>query len=136
RGLETGPAAGTGSFGRGELDDARIKEKLLSPDPDRILYVKRACELGWPHEEIHRMTGIDVWFLDQIQQIADQKERLGPDLDSESLREAKRMGFSDARIGALAGLREEDVRARRGALGVRPVYKRVGTCSAEVGAYT
>ena len=136
RGLETGGATGTGSFGRGELDDSRIKEKLLSPDPDRILYVKRACELGWPHEEIHRMTGIDEWFLDQIQQIADQKERIGPDLEAESLREAKRMGFSDARIGALAGLREEDVRARREALGIRPVFKRVDTCAAEFESYT
>jgi len=136
RGLDTGGAAGTGSFGRGELDDSRIKEKLLSPDPDRILYVKRACELGWPHEEIHRMTGIDAWFLDQIQQIADQKERLGPDLDSESLRDAKRMGFSDARIASLVGLREEDVRARREALGIRPVFKRVDTCAAEFESYT
>src|SRR5467141_3195361 len=63
RGLETGISG----FGRGDLDDLRIKEKLLSPDPDRILYVKRACELGWAHDEIHRMTGIDTWFLDQIQ---------------------------------------------------------------------
>jgi len=136
RGLETGAAAGTGSFGRGDLDDSRIKEKLLSPDPDRILYVKRACELGWPHEEIHRMTGIDAWFLDQIQQIADQKERIGPDLDDEMLRESKRMGFSDARIASLAGLREDEVRARREALGIRPVFKRVDTCAAEFESFT
>ena len=132
RGLETG---GDG-FGRRNLDDARIKEKLLSPDPDRILYVKRACELGWKHDDIHRMTGIDSWFLDQIQQIADMKERIGPELATDTLRDAKRMGFSDARIAALSGHREGEVRARRLAAGIRPVYKRVDTCSAEFVSYT
>jgi carbamoyl-phosphate synthase large subunit len=132
RGLETG---GDG-FGRADLDDARIKEKLLSPDPDRIQYVKRACELGWAHEEIHRMTGIDTWFLDQIQQIADMKERIGPDLDPTVLREAKRMGFSNARIGALTGHPEAVVRARLHEAGIRPVYKRVDTCAAEFVSHT
>ncbi|HYR68760.1 MAG TPA: carbamoyl-phosphate synthase large subunit, partial [Candidatus Dormibacteraeota bacterium] len=132
RGLETG---GDG-FGRGDLDDLRIKEKLLSPDPDRILYVKRACELGWAHDEIHRMTGIDTWFLDQIQQIADMKERIGSDLDPDILREAKRMGFSNARIAALSGHREDQVRARLHAAGIRPVYKRVDTCAGEFVSHT
>jgi len=127
------PGSGRSGFGRG-LDDARIKEKLLSPDPDRIFYVKRACELGWSHEEIHRMTGIDAWFLDQIQQIADMKERIS--LDAEALRAAKRMGFSDDRIADLLGTTEETVRAQRHALGIRPVYKRVDTCAAEFVSYT
>jgi carbamoyl-phosphate synthase large subunit len=134
RSLESGP--GQNGFGREDLDDTRIKEKLLSPDPDRIFYVKRACELGWPHEEIHRMTGIDAWFLDQIQQIADMKERIDPGLDGATLRAAKRMGFSDARIAELAGSSEEKVRARRIALGILPVYKRVDTCAAEFVSYT
>src|SRR5262245_35913362 len=131
RALETG--SGQGGFGRG-LDDSRIKEKLLSPDPDRIFYVKRACELGWSHEEIHRMTGIDAWFLDQIQQISDMKERIT--LDPEALRAAKRMGFSDARIADLLGTTEEAVRAKRHALDIRPVYKRVDTCAAEFESFT
>ena len=133
RGLETG--SGPSGFGRG-IDDSRIKEKLLSPDPDRIFYVKRACELGWSHEEIHRMTGIDAWFLDQIQQISDMKERIGPDLDPETLRAAKRMGFSDARIAELVDTNENAVRTRRLALDIRPVYKRVDTCAAEFVSYT
>ncbi|HEU4939985.1 MAG TPA: carbamoyl-phosphate synthase large subunit, partial [Candidatus Eisenbacteria bacterium] len=133
RGLETG--SGRSGFGRG-IDDSRIKEKLLSPDPDRIFYVKRACELGWSHEEIHRMTGIDAWFLDQIQQISDMKERIGPDLDPETLRAAKRMGFSDARIAELVDTNENAVRTRRLALDIRPVYKRVDTCAAEFVSYT
>jgi hypothetical protein len=72
RGLETGVSG----FARTDLDDARIKEKLLTPDPDRIFYVKRALDLGWAHDEIFRMTGIDPWFLDQLQQIVDLEKEL------------------------------------------------------------
>jgi carbamoyl-phosphate synthase large subunit len=131
RGLEIGASG----FDR-PLDDARIREKLLTPDPDRIFYVKRALELQWEHGEIHRMTGIDPWFLDQIRQIVDMEARIGPGLPDDTLREAKRMGFSDARIAALAGLTEGVIRARRARAGIRPVYKRVDTCAAEFESYT
>ena len=132
RGLESDSAG----FGGRELDDDRIREKLLTPDPDRILYVKRALELGWSHEVVHRMTGIDGWFLDQIQQIADLKERIHPAMGTDDLRAAKRVGFSDARIASLSGRSEADVRARRIADGIRPVYKRVDTCAAEFASHT
>ncbi|HEY2944169.1 MAG TPA: carbamoyl-phosphate synthase large subunit [Vicinamibacteria bacterium] len=134
RGLETG----TSGFSRTDLDDESIKEKLLSPDPDRIFYVKRALELGWEHAEIHRMTGIDPWFLDQIQQIADMEKHIATDMDNATLEECKRMGFSDARIAQLMGrgTRESEVRSRRLAAGIRPVYKRVDTCAAEFASHT
>ncbi len=134
RGLETGISG----FARTDLDDSRIKEKLLNPDPDRIFYVKRALDLGWSHPEIFRMTGIDPWFLDQIQQIVDLEKGLGPSLldDPATLRQAKRMGFSDARLGQLAGATEAEVRRRRKAAGIVPVYKRVDTCAAEFVSYT
>jgi carbamoyl-phosphate synthase large subunit len=134
RSLENGVAG----FARGDLDDTRIKEKLTSPDPDRIFYVKRALDLGWPHDEVYRMTGIDPWFLDQIQQIVDLEQRLGPSMfeDRDLLREAKRMGFSDVRLGQLAGASEAVVRAARKAAGIEPVYKRVDTCSAEFESFT
>jgi carbamoyl-phosphate synthase large subunit len=134
RGLETG----TSGFSRTDLDDAGIKEKLLSPDPDRIFYVKRALELGWAHAQIHRMTGIDPWFLDQIQQIADMEKCIATDMDNATLEECKRMGFSDSRIAQLMGrgMRESEVRSRRLAAGIRPVYKRVDTCAAEFVSHT
>jgi carbamoyl-phosphate synthase large subunit len=134
RGLETG----TSGFARTDLDETRVKEKLLQPDPDRIFYVKLALDLGWTHEEIYRMTGIDPWFLDQIQQIVDLEKRLGPAVfeDPETLREAKRFGFSDARIGQLAGASEAVVRSARKAHGIEPVFKRVDTCAAEFVSYT
>jgi carbamoyl-phosphate synthase large subunit len=149
RGLETGVSG----FARSDLDDARIKEKLLHPDPDRIFYVKRALDLGWPHEEIHRITGIDPWFLDQIQQIVELErgmtaaDALRREIDAITasageqraaplLMEAKRMGFSDARIAQLSEHPESEVRAARKAAGIEPVYKRVDTCSAEFESFT
>jgi len=134
RGLETGVSG----FARTDLDDTRIKEKLLTADPDRIFYVKRALDLGWTHAEIHRMTGIDPWFLDQMQQIVDLEKRLGPETleDPELLRESKRMGFSDVRLGQLTKTSEAEVRRRRVAAGIVPVYKRVDTCAAEFESYT
>ena len=134
RGLETGISG----FARKDLDETRIKEKLLEPDPDRIFYVKLALDRGWAHEEIYRMTGIDPWFLDQIQQIVDLEKDLGPELfeDRETLRQAKRMGFSDARLGQLTGASEAVVRAARKAAGIEAVFKRVDTCAAEFQSYT
>jgi len=132
RGLDIGAAG----FARCDLDDARIKEKLLSPDPDRIFYVKRALDQGWSHQEVHRMTGIDPWFLDQIQQIVDLARSLGPDADQTQLREAKRQGFSDVRLGQLLGIPESEVRARRKAAGITPVFKRVDTCAGEFASFT
>jgi carbamoyl-phosphate synthase large subunit len=158
RGLEIGASG----FNRKDIDDTRIKQKLLTPDPDRIFYVKRALDLGWKHEEIYRMTGIDPWFLDQIQQIVDlekkmvadvkasthprsgssskSEEGLRPDerktFDDETLREAKRMGFSDVRLGQLAGTTEGAMRERRKAAGIKPVYKRVDTCAGEFESHT
>jgi len=132
RGLEIGAAG----FARSDLDDARIKEKLLTPDPDRIFYVKRALDQGWSHQEVHRMTGIDPWFLDQIQQIVDMARSLGPDAEETRLREAKRQGFSDVRLGQLMGIPESEVRARRKAAGITPVFKRVDTCAGEFASFT
>jgi carbamoyl-phosphate synthase large subunit len=132
RGLEIGSSG----FARSDLDDSRIKAKLLTPDPDRIFYVKRALDLGWSHERIHQMTGIDPWFLDQMQQIVDLERRLGPGLDERTLREAKRLGFSDQQLGQITGTNELALRARRKAAGITPVYKRVDTCAAEFESFT
>jgi carbamoyl-phosphate synthase large subunit len=134
RGLETGISG----FARADLDDSRIKEKLLHADPDRIFYVKRALDLGWSHALIHRMTGIDPWFLDQIQQIVDLEKKIGPGAldDRELLRQAKRFGFSDVRLGQLTRTSEAEVRSRRKAVGIAPVYKRVDTCAAEFESHT
>jgi carbamoyl-phosphate synthase large subunit len=132
RGLEIGASG----FSRADLVDARIHEKLLTADPDRIFYVKRALDLGWAETKIHQMTGIDPWFLDQIRQIVDLERGISPAMDDETLREAKRMGFSDDRLGALTGVGSAAIRTRRKRAGIVPVYKRVDTCAAEFESHT
>jgi carbamoyl-phosphate synthase large subunit len=151
RGLEIGSSG----FARTDLDDRQIKAKLLAADPDRIFYVKRALDLGWDHQAIHRMTGIDPWFLDQMQQIVDLEKRIVTEkgtattlgaaappppagINDVTLRHAKRMGFSDARLAQIVGggTREADIRARRLASGIKPVYKRVDTCAGEFESHT
>ena len=149
RGLEIGSSG----FARTDLDDRQIKAKLLAADPDRIFYVKRALDLGWDHGQINRMTGIDPWFLDQMQQIVDLEKRIVKEktqvptlgaaappagINDTTLRHAKRMGFSDARLAQIVGggVREADMRARRLAAGIKPVYKRVDTCAGEFESHT
>jgi carbamoyl-phosphate synthase large subunit len=138
RGLEIGASG----FNRKDIDDSRIKEKLLTADPDRIFYVKRALDLDWTHEEVNRMTGIDPWFLDQMQQIVDLEKgivattKAKKAVENDTLREAKRMGFSDFRLGQIMGSTEGAVREKRLAAGIKPVYKRVDTCSAEFVSHT
>ncbi|HET6899895.1 MAG TPA: carbamoyl-phosphate synthase large subunit [Vicinamibacteria bacterium] len=151
RGLEIGSSG----FARTDLDDRRIKAKLLAADPDRIFYVHRALQKGWKHQEIFRMTGIDPWFLDQMQQIVDLEKRITTEkgaattlgaappprpagINDETLRHAKRMGFSDARIAQIVGggAHESDIRARRLSAGIVPVYKRVDTCAGEFESHT
>ncbi len=132
RGLEIGASG----FSREDLDDERIHEKLLTPDPDRIFYVKRALDLGWTEAKVHQMTGIDPWFLDQIRQIVELERSIGPGIEDETLREAKRMGFSDSRLGQLTGVGEAAIRSRRAAAGILPVYKRVDTCAGEFESHT
>ncbi|MGZ4652063.1 carbamoyl-phosphate synthase large subunit [Oryzihumus sp.] len=117
---------------RALLDQAR------TPTDGRIVLVQQALRGGLSVEQVHEATGIDPWFLDQMQLInrvagtiaaADQ---LTPRL----LRLAKRHGFSDAQLAELTGMPEAVVRGVRHALGVRPVYKTVDTCAAEFAAQT
>src|SRR5690606_36675104 len=94
-------------------------------------------------EEVHEATGIDPWFLDQIQVINSIADQLSSEAENGDgllspalLRHAKRHGFSDAQIGSATGMPEDTVRGVRHALGIRPVYKTVDTCAAEFAAQT
>ena len=104
----------------------------------RIVTVQQAIRAGASVEQVHAATGIDPWFLDQIEMVeslaADLRaaENLSPAL----LRKAKRHGFSDVQIGSLRSMPEPVVRGVRHALGIRPVYKTVDTCAAEFAAST
>ena len=94
-----------------------------------------AFGIGMSLEEIHGHTKIDPWFLAQIKEIVDLELKLEhrtlDSLTNDELRELKRRGFADRRLAYLMKVTEGDVRARRHAQGIRPVYKRVDTCAAE-----
>ena len=136
RGLETG------IDGLSERSDDRdeIVEEIGEPGPERILFVGDAFRIGMTLDEVHAETAIDPWFLAQIQHIvsteAQVRARSLDSLSEAEMRHLKRMGFSDRRLGLLTGTHQHAVRARRHALGVRPVYKRVDTCAAEFATQT
>jgi carbamoyl-phosphate synthase large subunit len=139
RSLEVG-RAGLGADGKDRLEPARLREKLLTPNWERIFYIRYAFQSGMSVDSIAQLTQIDPWFLGQIEEIVDVEGRLrsfGLDTLPVSLLErAKRFGFSDRQLAHLLGATEGAVRDRRKAEGIEPVFKRVDTCAAEFAAET
>ena len=137
RGLETGKTGldPTGLDLAAEDDLVRLRREVKEPGPERIFHLADAFRAGMSVEEVHALSFVDPWFLDQIEELieaeVDVSYRGLEGLDARRLRALKRKGFSDARIAALAGTDEGAVRALRKAFGVRPVYKRVDSCAAE-----
>jgi len=111
---------------------------MRRPHDGRLSLVQRALWAGAGIDAVYEATGIDPWFLDQICQINEMADALaGADsLDRHLMEDAKRLGFSDAQIGSLRGLSEDEVRELRHSWGLRPVYKTVDTCAAEFEAKT
>ncbi len=136
RGLEVG----VDGFNLKTVDPEKISDELAYPRAERLWYVADAFGVGMSLEEVHLHTRIDRWFLSQIKEIVDLELKLDKrTLDSISaadLRELKRKGFSDRRLAHLLKVTETDVRERRHAQGIRPVYKRVDTCAAEFATRT
>jgi carbamoyl-phosphate synthase large subunit len=126
--------------GMGAGDDKNaIRAALGVPTPDRLLKVAQAMRLGVDHEQIYASCRIDPWFLERIQEIVDTEARViahGLPASAAQMRTLKAMGFSDARLAKLARLSEAEVRKRRHALDVRPVFKRIDTCAAEFASPT
>jgi carbamoyl-phosphate synthase large subunit len=112
-------------------------EALKVPHEGRLYTVERALREGATVEEVYAASGIDTWFVDQVLALQEIRAELleAPD-DDQTLRAAKRSGFSDRQIGAITGRSETDVRERRHAAGIRPVFKTVDTCAAEFAAHT
>jgi len=125
-------------------DDA-LRRSLATPGPERVFHIKQAFQLGFSLDEIYQLSMIDPWFLDNIKQIVEfeyalveaYQEKGGLDaLPPERLAEAKQYGFSDVQLARLLATTEKEVRDRRRALGLRPVFKSVDTCAAEFEAFT
>jgi carbamoyl-phosphate synthase large subunit len=134
-------ALGLGYYGKSLMKSEQLIEKLKRPTWDRIFRIKDALMAGVSVKHIHQLTFIDRWFLHQIQDIVNlEKQLLELDLQTVSvdmLRDAKKMGFSDAQLAILFGDCDEDeVYAKRKELGIRRTFKMVDTCSAEFEAKT
>ncbi|HEY1290403.1 MAG TPA: carbamoyl-phosphate synthase large subunit [Burkholderiales bacterium] len=136
RGLEVG----VDGLNQRTRDRETLERELGEPGPERIWYVGDAFENGFTLEEVHRLTRIDPWFLDQIKEIVELEMELD-DTTLESVSKdrflfLKRKGFSDRRLAYLFNTKEAEVRKKRHALGIRPVFKRVDTCAAEFATRT
>jgi carbamoyl-phosphate synthase large subunit len=143
RSLETGltglnpPDGAPETMSPDTMDELRAS--LTSATPNRLLMAAHALRLGMSQEEVCSLTHFNPWFMEQIGQIIAAEKLIGqngvPDTEA-AMRQIKKMGFSDARIGELSGKTEKDVRATRRALDVRPNYRRIDTCAAEFAATT
>ena len=139
RSLETGKKATADG-----IEPRRLTQRLVTPHPERLSYIRYAFERGMTVREVSHMTGMDPWFLHQMKQITDEIKAVGAmgidSVTAEDLRTAKRMGISDERIAFGWGLTgaegTEAVRALRKKLNVMPVYKMVDTCAGEFESFT
>ena len=139
RSLETGKKATAD-----DIEPRRLTQRLVTPHPERLSYIRYAFERGMSVREVARLTSMDPWFLHQIKQITDEiklvSEKSMAETSADSLRSAKRMGISDQRLAAGWGLTGAEgtaaVRALREKLDVQPVYKLVDTCAAEFESFT
>ncbi|HCY47072.1 MAG TPA: carbamoyl-phosphate synthase large subunit, partial [Alphaproteobacteria bacterium] len=142
RSLETGldgfSSPGIKNLGQG--DDRNILMAALAiPTPERILAVAEALRFGLSVDEIHQVSKIDPWFLEQFEQIIHAEQLLvegGFPANPDDLQTIKSLGFSDARIANLCNLTEEEVRRRRQGCDIRPAFRRIDTCAAEFPAAT
>ncbi|PUA19252.1 carbamoyl-phosphate synthase large subunit [Glaciimonas sp. PCH181] len=137
RGLEVG----VDGMNEKTQDREVIEEELGEPGPDRIWYVGDAFAQGFSLEEVHQLTHIDPWFLSQIKEIVDtelwlESTQTLEGLDRDTLFKLKQQGFADRRLAKLLKVTDTEVRAKRHALNLRPVYKRVDTCAGEFSTNT
>ena len=156
RSLEIG-RYGLGADGNEDIEPERLRERLITPHPERIFYIRYAFQTGMSIERVSALTHVDPWFLAQIEDLVHLEGRLRAftleTLPRELLWRAKRAGFSDVQLAHLCNVQCPDaggeesgltdavraelcVRERRKELGVVPVYNLVDTCAAEFEAYT
>ncbi|BDU77725.1 carbamoyl-phosphate synthase large subunit [Mesoterricola sediminis] len=139
RSLEEGYQGLAGGL-EGRLDLSRLKEHLLTPGPQRVFWIYQALKAGHTVEELHRLTRITPWFLQEMEEIVVLEGRLRgfplQRLPAELMEKAKRAGFTDAQIAAFCGAREADVAARLKGFGLVRAVKRIDTCSGEFQAET
>ena len=138
RSLEVGAwGFGGGKYGEREIPSRDvIQQKLVTPNAERIFYIRHAFRAGFSTEAIHNLTKIDPWFLAQLEELVREEESLYSGKAGEGLERAKSLGFSDRQIAAAWNTSEGEVRLRREKANLYPAYRLVDTCAAEFEAYT
>ncbi len=135
RSLETGKSSNTQA-----LDAALIPKRLITPNPDRLEYIRFAFAQGYTVDQVFEMTSIDRWFLHQVADVVAQEQALKgrelPSLTQREFRKLKRDGMGDRQIAEALGVEPMAVRKARKELGVRAVFNRVDTCAAEFESFT
>ncbi|QYO67349.1 carbamoyl-phosphate synthase large subunit [Leptolyngbya sp. 7M] len=123
-----------------DVSNEELQRKLARPNSQRFSYLTYALQNGYSIEEIHRLTMIDPWFLDQLAQVMELQRSLDTkelrDYSLDELRLAKEFGLSDRRLSFMTGTDEVSIREHRKAADITPVYKRVDTCGAEFESFT
>ncbi len=123
-----------------DVPHEELQRKLARPNSQRFSYIAYALQNNYSIDEVHRLTKIDPWFLDQLSQVMEFQETLDgkslADYTDAEMRTAKEYGLSDRRLSFLTGSTELEVREHRKAAGIAPVYKRVDTCGAEFESFT
>jgi carbamoyl-phosphate synthase large subunit len=135
RSLETGKSDNAVVY-----QEELIKARLITPNPERLNYIRFAFERGYSEEQVHQLTNIDPWFLRQVREMVDEEQALAKLTLGTATREqflsAKRNGIADAKLARAWNVNALDVRARRKELGVKAVFNRVDTCAAEFESFT
>ncbi|MCK4859050.1 MAG: carbamoyl-phosphate synthase large subunit [Candidatus Omnitrophica bacterium] len=149
RGLEIGHCGLDNKQDYRQIPEEKIRTRLKQANASRIFYIKYALQKGFSAEEVSRLSQIDPWFIDNIEQIVELENKLQAtsyklqaknkdikELNSELLLKAKQYGFSDKQIAELIGTDELAVRNLRKEKGIESTFKLVDTCAAEFEAYT
>ncbi len=122
-----------------KLSKKEIEKKLKINIPNKLLLVAEAIRKKINLKKIHKFSGIDLWFLEQVKEIVEEEDKIrkkGIPKKFEDFNKLKSMGFSDKKIAELSKTNEKIVRLKRTALKVFPVYKKVDTCAAEFKSFT
>lgn len=154
RSLEAGYSGLCNSADKKEKTLDETRRKLLTPNWQRLFYLKDGFDLGMDVEEAYALTKIDRWFLNQIKEVVDLEKKIKEyrkealdlfdkghrktpaEIPSELLRKAKKDGLSDRRLSELLGVEESYLRRKRKSLKITPVFKTVDTCAGEFESYT
>ena len=139
RSLEEGHPGLAGALD-GKLDLDHLRQFLMVPGPQRLFWIYQALKVGQSVEEIHRLTYITPWFIQEIEEIVILEGRLrgypAHLIPQDLLEQVKRAGFSDQQIARFTGGSEEEVKELRHRYGIHPAFKRVDTCAGEFVAET